>query len=183
MDSFSRNGHGARRAPARTVVQAQPVTAYEAAIAAATDTEQERLKAIRLQFDIPPNSPEWGFYAVLAPLVATRTGSDKTLEAIGERLERLQQSVDERHSLFLRVRVRRRRLRAGLRCRRLWLALRSDLRPRRDVLPRPDRSSHRAVVALAPPAGQYLGRATWVTGPPRSKRQTTRARWHSGSRS
>ena len=95
MDLSSRNGHSPGSATARTVEQAKPLTAYEVAIAAATDTEKERLKAIRLQFDIPPNSPEWGFYAVLAPLVATRTGSDKALEATGERLERLQQSVDD----------------------------------------------------------------------------------------
>jgi hypothetical protein len=94
MDISSRNGHRPGSGQARTVVQAKPLTAYEAAIAAASESEKERLRTIRLQFDIPPNSPEWGFYAVLAPLVAAST-TEKTLEAIVERLERVEQGVDD----------------------------------------------------------------------------------------
>jgi hypothetical protein len=90
MDSPSRNGHRSDIGQTRAVVQAKPVTAYEAALATATDAEKQRLQALRLQFDIPPNSPEWQFYAIMA---GSRT--DKTLEAIVERLERVEQGVDD----------------------------------------------------------------------------------------
>jgi hypothetical protein len=69
--SPSRNDHRSLIAP-YPVEQARPLTAHTAA----TEKETERLKV--------------GFYTVLVPLVATRMGSDKSLEAIGERL---QQSV------------------------------------------------------------------------------------------
>ena len=60
-------------------------TAYDIAIAAATDAEKERLKALRLRLNIPPDSPEWQFYAVLAPLLTA--GSHDEFRAQLDRIE------------------------------------------------------------------------------------------------
>lgn len=54
-------------------------TAYDAAIAtAATASEQERLRDLRLRFNVPPDSPEWVLYSVLAPLVLQAVESRPT---------------------------------------------------------------------------------------------------------
>jgi hypothetical protein len=63
-------------------------TAYEAAVAAAvTQAEKDRLRDLRLRFNAPPDSPEWQFYAVLAPLLTA--GSHDELGARLERIEAL----------------------------------------------------------------------------------------------
>lgn len=73
--------------------QATP-SAYDSAIAVATDAEKERLQALRLRFNIPPDSPEWQFYAVLAPLVASAMGP-KEREEMFASLARLEQRADD----------------------------------------------------------------------------------------
>jgi hypothetical protein len=72
-------------------------TAYDAAIAVATAAEKERLQALRLRFNIAADSPEWQFYAVLAPLVdAGRADTtEKSLSAFAETIERIEQRVDD----------------------------------------------------------------------------------------
>ncbi len=46
------------------------MTAYDAALTAApSQAERDRLRELRLRFDTPPDSPEWVFYATLAPLM------------------------------------------------------------------------------------------------------------------
>lgn len=65
-------------------------TAYDAAIdAAATQAEKDRLRELRLRFNLPPDLPEWQFYAVLAPLLTFSTDR----EDLGAQLERIETSV------------------------------------------------------------------------------------------
>jgi hypothetical protein len=72
-------------------------TAYDVAIAAATtDAERERLKALRLRFNTPPDSPEWQFYAVLAPLFAPTTERDEQLAGMQAQLDRLERRAGGR---------------------------------------------------------------------------------------
>jgi hypothetical protein len=62
-------------------------TAYDAAVAAAaTQSEKDRLRDLRLRFNTPPDSPEWQFYAVLAPLLVP--SADR--EQVAAQLERIE---------------------------------------------------------------------------------------------
>jgi hypothetical protein len=70
-------------------------TAYDAAIALATAPEKERLRDLRLRLNIPPDSPEWGFYAVLAPLMASVPNEAERAEAAAK-LDRIEQRCDDR---------------------------------------------------------------------------------------
>jgi len=58
-----------------------------AVAAAATQPEKERLQALRLRRNIPPDSPEWQFYAVMAPLLAPAADRDD----LGAQLERIEE--------------------------------------------------------------------------------------------
>ncbi|MGP6159750.1 MAG: hypothetical protein ACLPYS_20015 [Vulcanimicrobiaceae bacterium] len=61
---------------------------YDAAIATATEKEKARLQKLRLEFDIPSDSPEWLFYAILAPLLDQGALIDAVVSAVKARLPR-----------------------------------------------------------------------------------------------
>jgi hypothetical protein len=61
-----------------------------AVAAAATQAEKDRLRELRVRFNSPADSPEWQFYAVLAPMLDAHDRADLSaqLDRIESRLKK-----------------------------------------------------------------------------------------------